>query len=97
MELWVSNISPAGGKFITRLLTASIDYVFSNTLSWINLVQYDNVSETLGINMRLQWIPQAGQEFFFVVNHNMEDIDRDNRFHSAISTMTVKFSYTFRY
>jgi hypothetical protein len=85
------------GAFITRLLTANLDYVFSNTLSWVNLVQYDNISETLGINMRLQWIPQAGQEYFFVVNHNMEDVDRDNRFHSAVSTVTAKFSYTFRY
>ena len=93
----VTDVVLPQGRFITRLLTASVDYVFSNTLSWVNLVQYDNVSENLGINTRLQWIPQAGQEFFFVVNHNMEDVDRDNRFHSAISTMTVKFSYTFRY
>ena len=85
------------GDFITRLFTAGLDYVFSNKLSLVNLVQYDNVSETMGINMRLNWIPVPGQEFFFVVNHNMEDFDRDNRFHSAASTVTAKFSYTFRY
>jgi hypothetical protein len=93
----VTDVELPEGDFMTRLVTASIDYVFSNTLSWVNLVQYDNVSETLGINMRLQWIPRAGQEYFFVVNHNMEDLDRDNRFQSAVSTVTAKFSYTFRY
>jgi len=93
----ITNAKLPEGDFITRLLTAGFDYVFSNKLSLVNLIQYDNVSETLGINMRLNWIPVPGQEFFFVVNHNMEDYDRDNRFHSAASTLTAKFSYTFRY
>jgi len=93
----ITNAKLPEGDFITRLLTAGFDYVFSNKLSLVNLVQYDNVSDTLGINMRLNWIPLPAQEFFFVVNHNMEDYDRDNRFHSAASTVTAKFSYTFRY
>ena len=93
----ITNAKLPEGDFITRLLTAGFDYVFSNKLSLVNLIQYDNFSETLGINMRLNWIPVPGQEFFFVVNHNMEDYDRDNRFHSAASTVTAKFSYTFRY
>ena len=85
------------GDFITRLMTAGFDFVFSNKLSLVNLVQYDNVSETLGLNMRLNYIPEAGQEYFLVINHNMQDYDRDNRFHSAASTITAKLSYTFRY
>ena len=93
----ITNAKLPEGDFITRLLTAGFDYVFSNKLSLVNLIQYDNFSETLGINMRLNWIPVPGQEFFFVVNHNMEDYDRDNRFHSAAFTVTAKFSYTFRY
>jgi hypothetical protein len=93
----VTDVTLPEGEFTTRLLTAGFDYIFSNELSWVNLVQYDNISETLGINMRLNWIPVPGQEFFFVVNHNLEDFDRDNRFHSAASTVTAKFSYTFRY
>ena len=93
----ITDVKLPQGEFITRLLTAGVDYIFSNTLSWVNLVQYDNISETIGINMRLNWIPQAGQEFFFVVNHNMQDIDLDNRFHTSYSSVTAKFSYTFRY
>jgi len=93
----ITDVQLPEGDFITRLLTAGIDYIFSNKLSWVNLIQYDNISETLGINMRLNYIPVAGQEFFFVVNHNLQDIDRDNRFHSEASTVTAKVSYTFRY
>jgi hypothetical protein len=85
------------GSFETRLVRAGFDIAFSSTLSWVNLIQYDNVSEVAGINMRLHWIPEAGREVYFVINHNMEDFDRDDRFHSAFSTMTAKVSYTFRF
>jgi hypothetical protein len=47
--------------------------------------------------MRLHWIPEAGREVFFVVNHNAEDLDRDNDFRSALSELTAKVSYTFRF
>jgi hypothetical protein len=85
------------GSFEIRLVRAGIDVAFSPTLSWVNLIQYDNVSEVAGINMRLHWIPEAGREIYFVVNHNVEDIDRDNNFHSSFSDATVKVNYTFRF
>ena len=84
-------------KFTTRIFTTSFDWVFSSKLSWTNLIQYDNVSEVDGLNIRLNWIPEAGQEFFFVINHNLQDVDRDNRFHSATSDVVAKASYTFRF
>ena len=92
-----SDIKLPAGNFETRLVRAGFDYVFSSRLSWVNLIQYDNVSETMGINMRWHWIPEAGRELFFVINHNLEDIDRDNSFRSQFSDMTVKASYTFRF
>jgi hypothetical protein len=73
------------------------DIVFSSTLSWVTLFQYDNVSETIGINSRIHWIPQAGREAFIVLNHGLEDLDRDNSFHSANGNLTLKLSYTFRF
>jgi cellulose/xylan binding protein with CBM9 domain len=85
------------GSFEVRLLRAGFDFAFSPTISWVNLIQYDNVSEVAGINMRLHWIPEAGREVFFVINHNVEDLDRDNEFHSAFSDATAKVSYTFRF
>jgi hypothetical protein len=85
------------GNFETRLVRFGFDVVFSSTLSWVNLIQYDNVSETMGVNMRLHWIPEAGREVFFVVNQNLEDFDLDNRFHSAVADITAKMSYTFRF
>jgi hypothetical protein len=93
----LNDIQLPAGEFTTRLVTAGIDIVFSSRLSWVNLVQYDNVSETMGINMRLHWIPESGKEMFFVINQQLEDFDRDDSFHSQFADMTLKASYTFRF
>ncbi|HEY5622539.1 MAG TPA: hypothetical protein VIV14_02185, partial [Gammaproteobacteria bacterium] len=85
------------GDFDLRLARIGIDYVFSNKLSWVNLLQYDNDSETVGINSRIHWIPQAGREAFIVLNHNLSDLDRNDSFHSARADLSLKFSYTFRF
>jgi hypothetical protein len=92
-----SDIHLPQGSFETRLVSMGLDFAFTSTLSWVNLIQYDNVSEVAGINMRLHWIPQAGREVFFVINHNVADPDRDNNFHSTYSDMTAKMNYTFRF
>jgi hypothetical protein len=85
------------GNFITRLTSVNSQVAFSSTLYWINLIQYDNLSEEIGVNTRLQWIPKAGQEGFIVLNYNVEDRDRDNTFNTAFSDLSVKFRYTFRF
>jgi hypothetical protein len=85
------------GNFITRLTSVNSQVAFSSTLYWINLIQYDNLSEEIGINTRLQWIPKAGQEGFIVLNYNVEDRDRDNTFNTAFSDLSLKFRYTFRF
>jgi hypothetical protein len=92
-----SEIDLPGGAFETRLVRVGLDYVFSSTMSWVNLIQYDNISETVGINMRWHWIPEAGRELYFVINHNLADPDRDNSFASASSDATAKLNYTFRF
>jgi len=91
-----SEIELPQGDFETRLVRVGIDYVFTSTMSWVNLIQYDNISETIGINMRWHWIPEAGRELYFVINHNLADPDRDNSFHSTASDVTAKLGYTFR-
>ena len=85
------------GRFETRVVQLTLEGVFSSSLAWTNLIQYDNVSETIGINSRLHWIPRAGREGYLVLNHNLQDYDRDNNFHSSFSETTIKYSYTFRF
>ncbi len=92
-----NDITLPQGDFITRLTSLSTQLAFSSTLYWVSLVQYDNLSEEIGINTRLQWIPRAGQEGFIVLNYNLEDKDKNNAFEAATSDLAVKFKYTFRF
>lgn len=92
-----NDVNLPQGDFITRLATLNLDVSFSTALSWENFIQYDNVSDTVGVNSILRWIPRAGQETVLAVNTLREDFDRDGRFRSFASDLTLKLSYTFRY
>lgn len=92
-----NDIQLPQGDFTTRLVSLNTQVAFSSQLFWVSLLQYDNVSEELGINTRLQWIPRAGQEGFVVLNYNLQDKDKDNTFHSAAADLSIKFKYTLRY
>jgi hypothetical protein len=85
------------GRFITRLATLNLDVAFNTAWSWENFVQYDNVSDTAGLNSILRWIPRAGREALVAVNTLQEDFDGDGRFRTLVSDLTVKASYTFRF
>ncbi len=92
-----NDITLPHGDFMTRLISLNSQYAFTSNLYWVTLVQYDNISEVIGINTRLQWIPKAGQEGFIVLNYNMEDADKDNDFRPLTRDLSVKFRYTFRF
>ena len=92
-----NDIELPEGDFITRLVSLTTGWTFSSQLSWVTLFQYDNLSEVLGINSRLHWIPREGREGFIVLNHNVQDFDKNDSFSSMTSDLTMKFSYTFRF
>ena len=85
------------GDFITRLATLNVDVAFNTAWSWENFFQYDNVSDTVGVNSILRWIPRAGRETVLAFNSQQEDFDRDGKFRSYTSDVTLKLSYTFRF
>jgi hypothetical protein len=92
-----NDIDLPQGDFITRLTRLTTDVNFSSTLYWVSLLQYDNVSEVIGINTRLTWIPKAGQEGLIVLNHSLQDRDRDDVFRSDLLDISLKLNYTFRF
>jgi hypothetical protein len=85
------------GDFIVRLTSMRLDIVFSSRLSWVNLIQYDNVSGVVGINSRLHYIPEDGREAYLVLNHNLEDPSTPGGFQSTYADLTAKVNYTFRF
>lgn len=92
-----NDIDLPQGSFVTRLASTTTEVSFSAQLSWISILQYDDVSEIFGIHSRLVWIPKAGRQFFLVLNRNFHDSDKDGSFRSLTSELTARVSYTFRF
>ena len=97
MNVSENEIHLPQGNFTVRLTSFNTLINFTPELSWSNRIQYDNVSEGIGINSRLRWIPTAGQEGFLVLNLGMVDKDKDNDFASINGDLSLKFNYTFRF
>ncbi|MFQ5548262.1 MAG: DUF5916 domain-containing protein [Woeseia sp.] len=93
----VNDIELPQGEFITRLASLRADIAFTSTWYWENFVQYDNVSDSLGLNSILRWLPTAGREMVLVVNREFQHFEQRRRFKSASSDIAFKFSYTFRF
>ncbi len=92
-----AEINLPQGNFIARLASLNTQVAFTQNLYWISLLQYDNISENIGLNTRIQWIPEAGQEALIVLNYNLQDQNKDNTFISTLSDINIRFRYTFRY
>lgn len=81
----------------TRVTTFENVITFNPALSLVNLIQYENVSDTIGFNARLRWNREAGQDVWLVLGHGMRDEDEDGSFTDLESSLTLKVRYTFRY
>lgn len=90
-----TEVSLAEGEFSTDLfrLNASVD--LTPLVSFSSFIQWDNLSDQLGINTRFRWIVSPGNELFFVYDHNWED--QLERFSTLSSTATMKATYTHRF
>jgi Carbohydrate family 9 binding domain-like/Domain of unknown function (DUF5916) len=92
-----NDIDLPTGSFSTRVLAAGADINFSTRLTWTNLLQYDNVSETAGLQSHLHFIPKAGQSLSLIIKHASEDLDHDGNFRSLTSEYGARLSYTLRF
>ena len=83
------------GNFLTRIIRARINVMFTPDLTWSTYTQYDNVSESIGINSRLHWIIEPGNEIYFVINQAIDRVDESFAFRET--TATAKVGWTFRF
>ncbi len=92
-----NDIELADGDFTAELIAVRTEVAFDVRWSWLNLVQYDNESESVGVNSRLRWTPRAGQDLFVVLNHGFEAIGSFSALRSLESQLSVKYTHTFRF
>ena len=60
------------GNFKENIVQIKADFFFSPNLGLMNYIQYDDVSKTLGANIRLRWQLSPGNEIYLVYTKNWE-------------------------
>jgi hypothetical protein len=83
-------------EFTTRIARFRFNLTFSTELSWNTFIQYDNVTDQIGINSRLRWIVEPGREIVLVLNQGLL-VDRDHDLHRGLSEPRAKVSWTYRF
>lgn len=95
LEYDENRIDLPGGKTTIRLVRSRIDLQVTPDLSWNTLAQYDNVSDTFGVQSRIRWIVEPGNELTLVLN---QDYDiRHERLRSRTTQGIGRVVWTFRY
>jgi len=88
------------GNFIARIFTSNVNYAASPSLSFSNLVQYDNRSRNLGWQSRVRWTLQPGNDVFVAFNQGWVQEEQENRslrFRVEDSRLSTKFQYSYRF
>jgi len=80
------------GEFTSRLYSGRINVALNSKWAWLNLIQGDNVSDTLSINSRIRYQPRADREFFLVFNQT-RDTESDETLDTSI---VLKASFNFQ-
>ena len=82
-------------NFEIRLVRFRAQVAFNPDISWSTLFQYDNVSDGLEFQTRLNWIIEPGREVFLVVGQDF--LTKPGDFRVRETTPAVKVRYTFRF
>ncbi|MDY7108986.1 MAG: DUF5916 domain-containing protein [Planctomycetota bacterium] len=94
-EYQMNDVKLDEGDFISRIIRGRANVQFTPDLAWTNFIQYDNRSESVGINSRVRWIVKPGSEVYFVLN---QAIDRDDSsFRVRRTELTTKAGWTLRF
>jgi hypothetical protein len=90
------------GDFQTNLYRLGGGWDFTPTVSMIGNLQYDNVSEIVGLFARARWIVRPGSDLYLVYTHNWQnfgagllDGDRDLVTLSKGGSMKLNYAYRF--
>ncbi len=90
-----TEIDLAEGSFETDLFRFEGNFDFTTSIFLSSIIQYDNLSDLLGMNNRLRWIITPGSDLFLVYNHNW--LRLEDRFSTLQTSGALKLTYTHRF
>ena len=98
----VNDVTLPRGAFTTELYRVGSDWNVSPWISLTSNVQYDDVSEIVGLFFRGRWILTPGNDLFVVYTQNWQNMDPafdplDRRFRTLSRGGALKVNYTYRF
>jgi len=90
------------GSFDANLFRVAGEWNMTPLASLTGNIQYDDVSEIVGLFMRTRWILTPGNEIFLVFTQNWQNLgeglfDDDREFQTLSRGASVKVNYTYRF
>ena len=82
-------------EFDAQIASGNIRINFTPDMGWSHLIQYDDISESIGYNTRFFWEFKPGKKFYAVIRQNYGD--EDHLFSLRESEFTIKALTTFRF
>lgn len=82
------------GDFDQTLVGTRLRVNFSPDLSLASYIQYDNVSDSVGLNTRLRWTFRPEADLFVVYNHNVRSLI--DRWQLQSNQLVMKVQYAWR-
>ncbi|NNM34905.1 MAG: hydrolase, partial [Gemmatimonadetes bacterium] len=99
-EVERNEVTLPQGAFDTNLFRVEGAWDISPWSSVTGNVQYDNVSEIVGLFLRARWILAPGNDLFLVYTQNWQNLSvdpLDRRFSTLSRGGSTKLNYTFRF
>jgi hypothetical protein len=90
-----TNADLPEGNFTADLFRFRGNVDLSPDISFTTILQFDNVSELLGLYNRFRWILRPGADLFLV--HTWNWVQLDNRFSPLETQGSLKLNYTYRF
>src|SRR5262245_25399246 len=90
-----NRVNLPDGDFVTHLGSARLDAAFSPDLTWSNFLQFDNESDTLGWNTRLQWILEPDEDRDLVYHITMPRAGDAATLVSPAAAWTLQYTIRF--
>ena len=89
------------GSFVARLFRLAGEWNITPLANLTGNVQYDDVSEVVGLFMRARWIITPGNDLYLVFTQNWQNLgdglfNRNREFQTLSRGASVKLNYTYR-
>ena len=90
-----SRVNLREGNFKTNLVRFLGDFDFTPFISFSSNIQYDDISENIGMNNRFKYTITPGSDIYFVYNHNW--FNDDGKYKTSSMMGATKITYTQRF